>query len=187
MKQGRMLSRSEELMVLIGLAVQPFVAGLAAFLLFPLINPSGRAVYEYQGARMVIEHRTPDVVDAARSVALAVGLVAVPLTALVALPSLAWLLKRGPITITQTLVAGAASGNIPLVVGFILISLRGPRQSLRPNLPADFPTFPEPSAIVQPLYSILFASAIGIVSAIAFWLIAGRRLGEPAATPPALL
>ena len=166
----------------IGLLAQPSVAALVAFLMFPLIDPSGRVAYESRGVRVVGESFIPDKTGAAIGIGISVGLVAIPLAALVALPSLAWLLRRGSITLTKTLVAGALIGNLPFVVGFVLIALQRPREgmsSLPPGAAFEAP-------MVHPLWRILFASVIGLASAAVFWFIAGRSLAEPVDHPPDL-
>ena len=83
---ARLLSKADELRVLAGLAVQPFVAALLALVTFPLTEYTGRLVY---GGRPV------DPVRSAIAFAIGVGIVGLATTVLGALPALGWALKRG--------------------------------------------------------------------------------------------
>jgi len=179
MRQARRLSTAEELKVGLGLMVQPFAAGLAAFFLFPFMEWSDRAIYARQG----IVYRSGDVMDSAIAVAVGMGLAAIPVTVLGALPSLVWLLRRGPITRTQTFLAGALIGNVPLFLGFILAWLSGPGNSPPPS----FASLPPPPAVLTLGRSVIFISAVGLASAAVFWLVAGRHLAQPADTPPSII
>src|SRR4051812_4660551 len=84
-----------EMRVLVGLAVQPFVAFAAASVAFP--GP----------------------------VALGAAVAAVFVMLVGALPAIAWLSRRGPITLSKALISGALPGNLPIVVVLLLAALTG--------------------------------------------------------------
>lgn len=97
------MTPKDEMRVLVGLVVQPIVAGVATFVLFPLFD---------------------DRVYGALSMAFATGLAAVFVTLLGALPAIAWC-SRGPVTFTRTAVAGAILGIVPVLVLMLLVALHG--------------------------------------------------------------
>jgi hypothetical protein len=82
-----------EMRVLVGLVVQPFVAFAAASLAFP--GP----------------------------VALGAVVTAVFVVIVGALPTIAWLARRGPITLGKALTIGALLGNLPIVLILLLAAL----------------------------------------------------------------
>lgn len=72
--------------MLIGFAVQPFVASVLGMAFFPV------------------------------AVGVLVGIVAVLISGCAAYPAFLWMLRRGLITIRRTVLAGAALGNIPAAI-----------------------------------------------------------------------
>ena len=162
MTHSRHLSRAGELRVLLGLAVQPFVTALLAFSTFPVIDYTGRALYI---------GRPSDPFDAAMSFAVGVGLVGLIVTIFGALPSLLWLLKRGPVSRRQVLISGAVLGNIPSAL--IVLGLAASRLSDGAMPELSQLTYGPAGAI----RAIAFGSFIGMASAAIFWWLAGRHIG----------
>jgi hypothetical protein len=130
-----------EMRVLVGLVVQPFVAFAAASLVFPGPAALGAAL----GAVFVV----------------IVG----------ALPAIAWLSRRGPITLGKALIAGALLGNLPIVVILLLAALTG---NLRDSGSG--------SGLVglQTVRTAVFGASIGMAGAFVFWLIVRRAPGATA-------
>jgi hypothetical protein len=147
MPSPRRLTSAEELKLLAGLAVQPVLAAVVAFVSFPVVLLD-RAGHTLAGGF------PSDRTDAAISVALDVAIVVVFMTALVVLPAAFWMLNRRRVTLTQALMFGLGFGNLPIVIGTILTQggygLEG---------------------VVR---GIVFASLIGLTGATAFWIIAIR-------------
>lgn len=155
----RRLTPAEELKLLTGLAVQPVLAFAVAFVSFPfvLLDRAGRTL----GGGF-----PSDPTDAALSVALGVGVVAVFMTALVILPAVLWILNRRLVTFTQSLVYGLGFGNLPIVIGTIL-SQGG-------------------YGLAGVVRGMVLGSLVGLTGAAAFWGIAIRGLdsGRDPATGP---
>lgn len=139
-----MLARAEG-RIIRGLAVQPFIATALAVVLFPLIAYSA-------GGGVTLEP-----FKAALTLGVVIGIVATLITGLVAYPVLLFLLKRGPVTLAQTLVAGVALGNIPAAIG-LLLGAGSTRSSV-------------------------FGSLLGLISAAVFWWIASPELRAAATAP----
>ena len=129
-----------EMRVLVGLVVQPFVAFAAASLVFP--GP----------------------------VALGAALGAVFVVIVGALPAIAWLSRRGPITLAKALVSGALLGNLPMVVILLLSALTG---NLR--VPEGGPGL----GGLGPFESAAFGAFVGVSCAFVFWLIVRRAPKGP--------
>jgi hypothetical protein len=151
---------------MLALAVQPFVAALLGFIIFPVVDYTGRALY---GGRPF------DPLDAAISFAAGAGLAGLLVTALGAVPTLAWLLKRGPVTRRQALISGAVLGNVPglLIVGGLAASRLS--QGAMPDLQLTY----GPAGAVR---AIAIGSFIGAASAAVFWRLAGRYIGGESPT-----
>jgi hypothetical protein len=147
--------------VLVGFAIQPFVAACAAFVLFPAVDLMGRALHA---------GRLGNPVGAAVSLAAGAGLVAVFVTILGALPAFAWLLRRGPITRTKVLAGGALLGNAPLIVVFILALAS--KAALGEPIDLDLA-----SGMIGSIRAVGLGSGIGTVSAGVFWLVIRRSIG----------
>lgn len=162
MRHAGTLSPFGELRVLLGLAVQPFVTALLAFAIFPVVEYTGRLLYGGSPS---------DSVDAAISFAAGVGIVGLVLTIFGALPSLAWLLKRGPVTRRQALISGALLGNVPGVIIVGALAFRRVSQSAIPGLSEL--TY-GPAGAVR---AIAIGSFLGVASASVFWWLAGRHIG----------
>ncbi len=160
------LSQSQEKRLVFAFLVQPFVAATFGFLTFPIIAAVSRL--KHGGS-------TPNMLEAAISYGTATGIAGVLVALLVALPIVVWLRRRGPITLTRTLVSGAVLGNLPLAVIFGLV-VAG-----RAFNPPD--TRPDQAVAVTALLldlvgPIAFGAAVGLTCAAAFWWIAGRHLQD---------
>ena len=154
------MTRAQEMRILIGLVAQPLVAGAAAFLLFPALDYTAAAAGVYQG-------RLSDPTGAARSVAVGAALAAVFVVVFGALPAIAWLSRRRPITLTDSLIAGGLLGNAPAAFIFVLATLNGSWSSGPPNA----------LALVR---AVAFGSSVGLACGAVFWSIAGTsRTARP--------
>jgi len=124
-----------EMRVLVGLVLQPFVAYAAASVWFP--GP----------------------------VAMGAAVAAVFVVILAALPAIAWLSRRGPITLGKALVSGAVLGNLPSVVILLLAALTG---NLR------LPESGSGLGVLGMLRTAAFGAFVGTTCAFVFWLIVRR-------------
>lgn len=148
-REARTLTPAQELKLLAGLAVQPFLAAAVAFVSFPLvlIDRTGRTL---------AGGFTSDPTDAAISVALGVGVVALFVTIVGVFPTAVWVVKRHSLTLTQALLFGLGFANLPLVLGIVLTRAGyGPAGVLR---------------------GVAFASLIGLTGSAAFWVISLREV-----------
>lgn len=160
MSDSGKLTQSEQMKLLAGLAVQPFLAAAVAFVFFPflLLTRSGQT---FTGGYPTNQ------TDAAISVAVGTAFAVVPVTALVVLPVSVWMMKRGPVGLMQALLFGLALADIPLLLGYLFAGTYGVTATLR---------------------SLTFASLIGLAGAAAFWMISLRghasRANEARAATP---
>jgi len=146
-----------------GLMVQPFVAASLALALFPLIEYTGRFVYG---------GRSSNFLDAAIPFAVLTGVAASFVTGCLAYPLLTWLLKRGPLTLRQTLLGGVALGNVP--AGLLLVALAAWRLT-RGETPTLASLAYGPAGLLR---IIGLGSTLGILSAAVFWWIGGRYVSR---------
>jgi hypothetical protein len=139
----------------VAVMAQPLLAGVLAFLLFPLLllDRSGRTLAGGFPA---------DVSDAAMSVAIAVGMLAFVVTLAGALPAAVWLTRRRHVSLREAALYGLLFGNLPIIFGTALAGAYGIEGFLR---------------------GVAFASVLGVAGAAVFWLIAIRpkQIGY---TPP---
>ena len=133
-----------EMRVLAGLVVQPFVAFAAASVAAP--GPA----------------------------ALAAAVAAVFVVIVGALPAIAWLSRRGPITLGAALISGALLGNLPMVVILLLAALTG---NLR------VPDSGSAIGVLRLLRPVAFGAFVGMACAFVFWLIV-RRSPDAVRTVP---
>jgi len=140
------LSRRDATRLLAGLAIQPFIAGALAFLVFPwlLLDSNGRS----------LAGGTGDMVHAAGSVAIGAAVVALGITLVAALPAAVWLTTRRRVPISEALLWGLGLGNVPMVAGTLLAGTYGVEGFVR---------------------GIAFSSVLGVAGASVFWTIALRR------------
>src|SRR5690242_14105786 len=107
----------QEMRVLVGLLVQPLVAGVAAFLFFPVLDALNRTSGRYSGGSGWVQ--------AGGSVAFGAGMVAVFVVVFGALPAIAWVGRRRPATLRVSLLAGALLGNLPAATIAVLATING--------------------------------------------------------------
>jgi hypothetical protein len=147
----RTLTAAEEMRLAAGFVVQPFVAGLMAFVSFPFLEFGRDFGF------------TPDLRGAAVSVALGTFLFAIAITLVVAAPTAVWVLKRREVTFKRALLFGLAIGNLPVVAGAVLAGFQ--RLVLSASRPAN---------LWAAVGTVLFSSLIGLTCAAVFWAISVR-------------
>ena len=157
MMESRPLTREHEIRLVLAFAVQPFVAALAAFAMFPIVLVTLAGLTGGSSA---------DWLDAATSFAMGIGLAALFITVFAALPSFQWLRRRGLVNRSAVLWSGVLLGNVPsaLIVLGLAISLA--------TLDPQRLTYGIPGAV----RAFFIGSSIGLVCAAVFWWIAGRHL-----------
>ena len=159
--------------VLVGLVMQPLVAAAAAFLLFPALEYTGRALENLDRPAGLHYSRSS---GGAISVAFGAALAAVFVVVFGALPAIGWVTRRRPITLAASLIAGAVLGNLPGVVILFLTWLNDAwaRDAGR-------------SGVLGLLRAVAFSSLVGMACGAAFWwIVRDPRAGDPPrlATPP---
>jgi hypothetical protein len=144
---SRSLSGSQERRLFAGFIVQPVLAGVLAFGVFPflLLDRNGRTI---------AGGFPTDVSDAALSVAVSAAIVAFFITLVGALPIAVWLTKRRMVSLGESLLWGLGFGNVPIVLGTILAGTHGLEGFVR---------------------GAAFASLLGMAGAVTLWTIALRR------------
>jgi hypothetical protein len=152
------MTAKQEMRVLVALITQPFVAAIAALVLFPALDATANAAGVYRG-------RLTDPTGAAIGVALATAFAAVPVIILGALPAIAWLSRRGPLTLAKAFCAGAVLGNAPAAVIVALATLHGDAAASSGPL----------HVFLGLLRVIAFGSLIGAACGTMFWWIARER------------
>jgi hypothetical protein len=104
---ARTLTPADEVRLFLGLAVQPLVAAVLAFVTSPvLFEDVGRAV---EGSSEV-----------ALGIALYVAIGVTIITALCVFPTVIWWVKRRPASLTTALLFGLAFGNLPAVLAVVV-------------------------------------------------------------------
>ena len=152
--------------VFVGFLVQPIVAAAYGFLAFPIVDATGR---------MLEGGHTPEPTQAAVAFGLGTGLVAVFVMVFGGLPLFMWLRRRGPITMTKTLVSGALLGNLPTLVIIVWAALRTTLFDIPPRTPST------PHGTLQGLIRLtLFGTSVGLTCSAVIWWIAGRHLNRGA-------
>jgi hypothetical protein len=129
-----------------GIVLQPFLVGGLAFLSFPVLLLDRRG-------RTLAGGVPADVIDAARSVAIGAGLVALLIALLGVLPTAVWLTKRRRVSLGEAILFGLGFGNLPFALGTILAGTYGVPGFVR---------------------GVVFSSLLGLAGAAAFWTIALR-------------
>jgi hypothetical protein len=135
----------DEMRLFLGFLAQPFVAAALAFVTFPLVDLSGRAIYGGAPA---------DPMDAAVALAFGTGVAALIVTLLGAWPAAMWVIKRRAVTLKESLRFGLLLANIPVV---LMTLATGGGYGL-----AGFAR------------AVLFASLLGLSGAAVFWAISIR-------------
>jgi hypothetical protein len=161
MNETRTLSPRAELRLVAAFVITPPAAAVVMFVIYLGLW--------YGGARTVFEGTPIDPIDSAGALALGVGIIAVVVTIFGAVPSVTWLIRRGPLSLRKLLVLGAALGNAPFaaIVAGILVT----------HLVKGTPS-PYAARLWFGLYGAVRAIAlglvIGMVSATVFWAVAIR-------------
>jgi hypothetical protein len=159
MSYSTSLSRAVRIRIIVGLTMQPFVTACLAFITFPVLDYTGRALYGGQ---------SPDQFDAAMSVAAGVGLVGFLVTFGGVLPILMWRLERGPLHRTQVLAYGVLLGNVP---SLLIMSGLAASQVIHGTIPRLDQLSYGPAGLIR---AIAYGSFLGVTSAAIFWWVAGR-------------
>ena len=143
----RTLSPSEEMKVFVGVVVQPLVAALLGLITFPIffLDRNGHTLAGGVPA---------DVMGFTFAMAMVVGVVALGITVIGALPAAVWLMKRRRISLQEALLAGLGFGNLPFALG---------------GLMAD--TYEN----VGLIRGLAFSSVLGAACGAVFWWIALRQ------------
>jgi hypothetical protein len=141
--------------LLAGIAVQPFLAGGLAFVSFPML------LLDRSGGTLAGGFPS-DATDAAFSVAIGAGIVALLVSVAGVLPTVIWVTRRRHVALGEALLFGLGFGNLPFVVGTALAGVYGVGGFVR---------------------GAAFSSLLGLAGAGVFWVIALRE-PEPGNNPP---
>src|SRR5439155_9744130 len=117
--------------------------------------------------------RWSDPVDAAISFAAGVAIVSLVVTVAGAVPTVAWLLTRGRLSITQIIITAVALGNAPFaisVAGVVLFYIAGTATLAD----VGYVLFSGPMGAV---HALVIGSVMGVVSGVIFWAVAIRGTG----------
>ena len=150
-----------EMRVLVGLVIQPFVAFAVGSVAFPAMTYVRGMLDPDRGSQGVAY-------GGAGAAALGAAMAAPFVVIFGALPAIAWLSRRGPLTLGKSLISGALLGNLPMVVILLLAALNG-------NLRAS-----ESGSVlgVQEVTTAAFGAFVGMICALVFWVFA-REPAEP--------
>ena len=144
--------------MLAALAVLPIVDAIVAFLGFPVVwwlgNHRAGFVYPQQ---------------AAAGFAVLAGVIGLFVTLCGALPVVWSLLKRGPIALKQLLVAGIVLGNVPAAASLLFIIPITVGHVANGTMVDHL--LPVPELLAGILRVLAIGSAMGMISAAAFWLV----------------
>ena len=144
--------------IVLGTMLLPIVATVAAFLIHPLVWPTG----PYEGSRW------GDPVDAAQSFAAGVAIVAVVVTAIGAIPATLWLVSTRRISFSSLMLTAVACGNAPFAisaVGTVVFYLAGQASWTDVRyVVADGP--------LGLFRATAVGSGLGALCGLAFWLVA---------------
>ena len=160
------MTAKQEMRVLVALVLQPLVAAAAAYVLFPALDATANAAGVYRG-------RATDPAGAAFAIALGAAFAAVPVIILGALPAIAWLSRRGPLTLAKAVWSGAVLGNAPAGVILLLATLHGDAAAGNGSV----------HAFLALLRAVAFGSLVGIACGVIFWVVARDRPADQAPTP----
>jgi hypothetical protein len=117
--------------------------------------------------------RPHDTVSGAIGMGLGAGIIAVIVVVFCAIPAFAWLISRGPLSLTRVLLAGAVLGNLPFALGMFLARASQPANAISTG------GFYGPDGIIRATFVGLF---VGTASAAVFWLVAST--GATISTAP---
>jgi hypothetical protein len=161
---ARPLERGVIVRILGGLAVVPAVIGVLTFFVFLAL------------ANIHVLPYTPNnPIHSARAIAIAVGMLAVVVTAVVAFPAVVVLGERGPLPLAKLLGLGALLGNLPLALIILVATLV--------NLYSG--TLDRGRDLYHPVGTfvrVMIGLACGMTGAAVFWFISirGTELDEAA-------
>lgn len=150
---------------------------VVAFLLLPVVNVS----VAFVGAliiQWVFDLGWADPLDAAVAFTMAVGIAAVLVTGVCALPIVLAFIAWGPVSFRQLVIAGAVLGNVPYALGTLLAFVNLGRGPLSPG-PGQ-----ETFGIQRVMMAIALGSLMGVQSAATLWIVGirgtgyARRLGD---------
>lgn len=144
--------------MLVAFFAQPLAVAILVFILFPLIDYSGRPLHG---------GRPSDPIDAAAAVAFGAAFAAVFVVAFIAAPLFVWLQRRGRVTLRHALVAGAILGNLPGVLIVAAAAITGAGNE--PGLAGL--TY----GLLGALRAVTIGAIIGTASAAVFWWMSGLR------------
>lgn len=150
MPPPRRLTPKNEMRLFAGLVVQPFLAAAVAFVAFPFLLVDGR------GRPLADPSHVPGLNDAAITVALGTGIVALAVTMVFVWPIAVWLTRRRQLSFGDSLLFGLTFGNLTY---FLLVAATGWRIYSATNL----------------MQGMAFSSLLGLTGAAAFWFLALRR------------
>ena len=148
------------LRMLAGFAIVPPTAVLITLVTYDALWYSG----------MLPEGGQIDSLDSAASLGIGVGILAVVMTVLGAVPAVAWLSRRRPLSLRRLLLLGAALGNVPfatIVIGIVVTHL------VSGTLSGEITHYwyGLPGAVVRTVIGLI----CGMGSAAVFWAVAVRR------------
>jgi len=160
--------------LLLAFALMPVINALMAFVAFPTMQ----ALRERGEFDVVVgsDH-------GAYILAVLTGLTAAIVTIAGAVPAFYTLVKRGPVSLKQTLLAGLALGNAPFVV-ITLVTMMFALMHVAAGTISDH-LAPLPDLIAANLALIAIGSFFGVVSAAIFWAIAILGTEVSSSTPTA--
>jgi hypothetical protein len=146
--------------LLAAFAVLPVADALIAFFAFP-------AVWRLSG-----EFQLADSFQAARTVAVVAGVLGLLVTLSGGVPVVFWLMKRGPVSFEQILIAGVALGNAPFVV-FVLALIPFAILHLTEGTMSQHLS-PLSELLAGTVRAIGMGSVMGMASAVVFWFLGIR-------------
>lgn len=161
--------------LLLAFALMPVINALMAFVAFPTMQ----TLRERGEFDVVVssDHGT-------YILAVLTGLTAAIVTIAGAVPAFYTMVKRGPVSLKQTLLAGLALGNAPFVV-ITLVTIMFALMHVAAGTISDH-LAPLPDLIAANLALIAIGSSFGVVSAAIFWAVAIRGTGISSRTPTAV-
>ena len=158
--------------LLIAFAVLPPFDALLAFVGFPAVWWLGD-----HGASRLLD---PD--QAARAFAILAGVLGILVTICGAVPVTFSLLKRGPVSLAQLLVAGVALGNAPFAAYALILLPFAILHVIEGTMSEHL--VPLPDLLAGVLRAVLIGSVMGTASAVVFWLVGirGADVGQPSSS-----
>lgn len=145
-----------EMRMLVGYVLTPLMCG--ALMALTVVAERALGVWTFNGSPST---------DAAGPLSFAVMIFAAPIATIFgAVPGVAWLIRRGRLTLRNLLILGAGSGNIPIVILAVLIVLEKLRNETLTSV--------EPVQLFGLFGPLLLGAWFGVWSALFFWWVAVR-------------